>query len=221
VNEYPGSIITQRPEEKLQPPGRLRAALIAGTIRVTDEALERLSTELVTIGRGYWIERLIGESAKTDTELEKDLARLHAACRTIVEVFDADMNGACQIEAMLSDPWHGSQVPRLVEGLRSLSLRVDIALAMAKQDGAIRRRQQNPDTWFFIAVHDLFSRLTGDPEPGIAGPLHRFTKSCAELIDQRIAVSENENSFQKRLKAALARRARKNGVEAEQDFPGK
>ena len=202
-------------------PGRLRAALIAGTIRVTDEALERLSTELATIGHGYWIERLIGASAKTDTELEKDLARRHAACRTIVEVFDADMNGACQIEAMLSDPWHGSQVPSFVEELRSLSSRIDIALAMAKQGGLARRRQQNPETWFFIAVHDLFSRLTGNSEPGIAGPLHRFTQSCAELIDPSIVVPESENSFQKRLKAALARRAGKICVASKHDFPGK
>jgi hypothetical protein len=104
-------------------PGRLRAALIAGKIRVTDKALKTLRTELATIGHGYWIERLISEKAKTDTELEKDLARLYTACRTVIEVFDADMSAACQIEAMLSDPWRGSQVPRLVEELRSLFLR--------------------------------------------------------------------------------------------------
>jgi hypothetical protein len=201
--------------------GRLRAALIAGKINVTDGALETLSTELATIGHGYRIERLIAEKAKTDTELEKDLARLHTACRTVIEVFDGDMSGAFQIEAMLSDPRHGSQVPRLVEELRSLSLRVDIALTMVKQDGAIKRRGQNPETWFFIAVHGLFSRLTENPEPGIAGPPHRFTKSCAELIDPSIAVPESENSFQKRLKAALARRAGKIRVETKHDIPGK
>jgi len=201
--------------------GRLKAALIAGTIGVTDKALKTLRTELATIGYGYWIERLISEKAKTDTELGKDLARLRSACRTIIEVLDADMSAACQIEAILSDPWHGSQVPRLVEELRSLFLRVDIALTMVKQDGAITTRGQNPETWFFIAVHDLFGRLTGNPEPGIAGPLYRFTKSCAELIDPNIAVPASENSFQKRLRAALARRAGKIRVEANDDFPGK
>src|SRR5262245_2561442 len=123
--------------------GRLKAALIAGTIGVTDEALESLSTELATIGHGYWIERLISQKAKTDTELGKDLARLHSACRTVIEVLDADMSAACQIEATLSDPWHGSQVPRLVEELRSLSLRVEIALTMAKQDRAIKARAKS------------------------------------------------------------------------------
>jgi hypothetical protein len=200
--------------------GRLKAALIAGKIDVTDKALEVLRAELTTIGHGYWINRCIGE-AKTDTELKKDLSRLQTACRTVVEVFDADLSGAGQIEAMLSDPWRGSQVPRLVEELRSLSSRIETALAMAKQDGAIRKRQQDPETSFFLAVHDLFSRLTGNPEPWVAGPLHRFTRNCATLTHPSIVVPESENSFQKRLKAALARRTGKMSAHGNRDFPGK
>jgi hypothetical protein len=199
--------------------GRLKAALIAGKIRVTDEALATLSAGLATIGHGYWIEKCISEKAKTDTELKKDFTRLDTACRTIVEVFDADMSGSCQIEAILSDPWHGSRVPRLVEELRSLSSRIEIALAMAKQDGAIKKRQQNPETWFFLAVYDLFSRLTENPEPGIAGRLHRFTENCATLVDARIIVPKSENSFQKRLKAALDRRTEKFAPVASAIFP--
>jgi hypothetical protein len=201
--------------------GRLKAALIAGKIGVTDEALAVLSAELTTIGYGYRIEKWVSAKVKTDTDLKQDLSRLHTACRTVVDVFDADLSGSCQIEAILSDPWHGSQVPRLVEELRSLSSRIEIAVMMAKQDGAIKKRQQNPETWFLLAVHDLFSRLTGNPEPGIAGPLHRFTKNCAPLIDPRIAVPESENSFQKRLNAALARRAGKIIARRKRDFPGK
>jgi hypothetical protein len=130
-----------------------------------------------------------------------------------------DMSGSCQIEAMLSHPWHGSQVPRIVEELRSLSSRIEIALAMAKQDGAIKKRQQNPETWFFLVVHDLFARLTDNPEPGIAGRLHRFTENCATLIDPRIAVPKSENSFQKRLKAALDRRTETFAPVASAIFP--
>ena len=201
--------------------GRLRAALIAGKIGVTDEALVALSAELTRIKLGYRIEKCISTEARTDTELKKDLSRLHTACRTVVEVFDADMSGACQIEAMMSDPWRGSQMPRLVEELRSLSSRIESALAMAKQDGAIKKRQQNPETWLFLEVYDLFSRLTGNPEPGVAGPLHRFTQNCATLIDPSIVVPDGENSFQKRLKAALARRTGKMCARNKRDFPGK
>jgi hypothetical protein len=70
-------------------------------------------------------------------------------------------------------------------------------------------------------VHDLFSKLTVNHEPGIAGPLHRFTKGCAALIDPGIVVPERENSFQKRLTAALARRTGKISVLPRVVFPGK
>jgi hypothetical protein len=96
-----------------------------------------------------------------------------------------------------------------------------MALAMAAQNGAIRKRQQNPETWFFLAVHDLYSEITGNPKPGIAGPLHRFTKHCAGLVATAIAVPESENSFRKRLTAALARRTGKISVLPQAIFPGK
>jgi hypothetical protein len=92
---------------------------------------------------------------------------------------------------------------------------------MAAQNGTIRKRQQDPETWFFLAVHDLYSKITGNCEPAIAGPLHRFTKRCAELVNRDIAVPESENSFQKRLTAALARRTGKIGVLPKVIFPGK
>jgi hypothetical protein len=101
--------------------GRLRAALTAGKIPVTDKALAILSIGLGAIGQGYHIEKVISGTAKTDTVLKKDLSRLYAACRTVIDILDADLSGLCQIEVMLSDPWHGSQVPGLVNELRSLS----------------------------------------------------------------------------------------------------
>jgi hypothetical protein len=201
--------------------GRLRATLIAGKIPITEETLTILRAGLATIGHGYQIEKAISRTAKTDTELKKDLSRLNMGCRNVVDVLDADLSGSYQIEAMLSDPWRGSQVPRLVEELRSLSSRIDIILAMAAQNGAIKKRQHDPETWFFLAVHDLFSEMTDNHKPGIAGPLHRFTKSCAAMIDAGIPVPESENSFQKRLTAALARRTGKISVFPKVVFPGK
>jgi hypothetical protein len=201
--------------------GRLRATLVAGKIPATDEAVTILSAGLNAIGQGYYIARFASRKVKTDTDLEKDLSRLYVACHTFVDVLDADMSAACQIEAILSDPWRGSQIPRLVEELRSLSSVIETAVAMAAQDGALKKRQQNPETWFFLAVHDLFSKLTVNHEPGIAGPLHRFTKGCAALVDPGIVVPERENSFQKRLTAALARRTGKISVLPRVVFPGK
>jgi hypothetical protein len=184
--------------------GRLRAALIAGKIPTTDRALAMLGVGLSTIAREYHINKVIS-GAKTNIELKKDLFRLRAACRTLIDILSADLSGMGQIEAILSDPGRDSQMPRLVEELRSLFPKIDIAWLMATQDATTKRRRQNTETWFFLAVHDLFSEITGE-EPGIAGPLHRFTKNCAELIDETITVPKNENSFHKRLTAALARR---------------
>ena len=203
------------------PKGRLKAALVAGKIPVTDEAFKTLSLGLRAIGQGYHMEKAIHESGKTDVKLKKDLSRLYTACRTFVDILSADMTGLWQIEAILSDLWRGNQVPRLVEELRALSLRIETALTIAEQNGAQKRRQQNPETWFLLAVHDLFSKMTNNTEPGIAGPLHRFTKHCAELIDAGIAVPERENSFQKRLNAALARRTGRINVAPWLVFPGK
>jgi len=203
------------------PHGRLRATLVAGKIPASEEAITLLSSGLSTVGHGYHIEKVISRAGKTDVELQKDLSRLYAACRTVVEVLDADMSGLYQIEAMLSDPYHGSPVPQIVEQLRMLSGRIALSLAVLEQNRAIKKRQQNPETWFFVAVYDLFAALTGNPEPGIAGPLHRFTKRCAELIDPAIGVPKSENSFQKRLSAALARRTGKINVFPLIVFPGK
>jgi hypothetical protein len=161
--------------------GRLRATLIAGKIPVTDETRVLLRAGLSTIGHGYHIEKCIS-TAKTDTELKKDLSCLYTACRTVVDVLDTDMKGLGQIEAILSDFWNGYPIPQLVEQLRSLCLRLEAAVAMAAQDGRIRKRRQTPETWFFLAVHDLFSTLTGNAEPGVAGPLHRFAENCARNI---------------------------------------
>ena len=179
-----------------------------------------LRTGLNTIGYRYRIEQAM-RNAKTNAELKKELARLYAAARTVVDALDEDITGSGQIEAMLADPWRGNQVPRLVEELRLLLPKLKIALAVMQQRGPIKKRQQDPETVFFLAVHDLFSEMTGDAEPGIAGPLHRFTRHCAALLDAGIAVPESENSFRKRLTAALARRTGKISTHPRIIFPVK
>lgn len=200
--------------------GRLKAALIAGNIPVTDEALATLNAELSTIGHGYHIEKVFSRKPKT-ADLTRNLSRLRKACRTIIDVIDTDRSDLGQIELLLSDLWRGGQVLRLVEDLRSLSPQIEIALTMIAQDRVKRKRGQNPETWFLLAAHDVFVTITGNPDPGIAGPLHRFTNHCAALIDSRIAVPKSENSFQKRLTAALARRTGKISVVPRPVFPGK
>jgi len=200
--------------------GRLNAALIAGKIPVTDQALTILQVGLATIARGYHLNKVL-KAVKTPTELRKELLRLCQACRTFLDVLDPDLNGLGQIEALLSDTWPGGQLARVVGDLRAVYPRLDMAMLMVEQEQAKIARRQNPATWFLLAVHDLFSEVTGEAEPGIAGPLHRFTKRCAALIDPEIDIPESENSFHKRLTAALARRTGRIDVFPRIIFPGK
>ena len=93
--------------------GRLKAALIAGKIPVTDQALAVLQAGLVTIAHGYHLNKVL-RAVKTPTELRKELARLYQACRTFLDVLDADLKGLGQIEALLSDTWPGGQLARVV-----------------------------------------------------------------------------------------------------------
>lgn len=200
--------------------GRLKAALIAGKIPVTDQALAVLQAGLVTIARGYHLNKVL-RAVKTPSELRKELSRLYQACRTFLDVLDADLKGLGQFQALLSDIWQGGQLARVVGDLRAVYSRLEMAILMVEQEQAKITRRQNPATWFLLAVHDLFSEITGEAEPGTAGPLHRFTKRCAALIDPEIDVPESENSFHKRLTAALARRTGKIDVLPMIIFPGK
>src|SRR5215469_5184459 len=73
--------------------GRLKAALIAGKIPVTDQALKFLQAGLVTIARGYHLNKVL-RAVKTPTELRKELSRLYQACRTFLDVFGSERAGS-------------------------------------------------------------------------------------------------------------------------------
>lgn len=200
--------------------GRLRATLIAGKIELTEEAFSTLIAGLNGIAYGYRAERVVNE-VKTDAELRRELSKLDKSLRTALRILEADVSGLGQIEVLLSDAWGGKGLREFLEQLRSVSSRNEMILTMLDQNTAIRKRRQDPETWFFLAVYDLFAILTHDTEPGVAGPLHRFTTGCAALVDQRIEVPKSENSYRKRLKAALDRRTGKIEVIPRPVSPGK
>jgi hypothetical protein len=88
------------------------------------------------------------------------------------------MSSLGQIEVLLSGAWRGKGFRHFLELLRSLSSRIEMVLTMLDQNTVIRKRRQDPETWFFLAVYDLFAILTGAAEPGIAGPwLQRRVRS--------------------------------------------
>ena len=119
--------------------GRLKAALIAGKIPVTDQALTVLQAGLVTIARGYHLNKVL-RAVKTPTELRKELSRLYQACRTFLDVLDADLKGLGQFQALLSDIWQGGQLARVVGDLRAVYSRLEMAILMVEQEQAKTRR---------------------------------------------------------------------------------
>src|SRR5438105_13557131 len=130
--------------------GRLRATLVAGGVRPTDETLATLSAGLSGIAHGYHIERVISSEAKSDAELTEELSQLQAAFHTAVGILDADTSGLGQIEVLLSQTGDENRLRKFLEELRSLSSRIEVLLMMLAQNTAIRKRRQNPETWFFL-----------------------------------------------------------------------
>jgi hypothetical protein len=190
--------------------GRLRAALATGKVPVTDAAIDALRTGLATVANGYRIEKA-ADAAKTTSELGKTLFELHASLRTVVRILTADLAGSGQIDALLSDGlWHRHRLQNYLHSTQSLLIDLDTACVVFSQERAVstvkKGRRQDLATWFMLAAHDLYSALTEDSDPGIAGPLHRFTQRCAELVSLDIVIPRNEGAFTGRLNAALRRR---------------
>jgi hypothetical protein len=66
------------------------------------------------------------------------------------------------------------------------------------------RRRETPETFLFLALHDLFE-LIAERQPGIAGPLERFTRASIEYLGFDIVAPEG-NSFRLRVSEALTDR---------------
>ena len=123
--------------------GRLRATLAAGKIAIDDKALTILSAGLTTIGHGYHIEKAISGTAKTDTELKKDLSRVNMGCRTVVDILDADLSGSCQkayARGSGGSTWCGEWAPALLSGLADQDVVGNRSGAGADAEESIERR---------------------------------------------------------------------------------
>jgi hypothetical protein len=189
---------------------KLKETLKAGRIPVTDKAIDDLRIGLGTIDRGYRLEEA-RTAAKPDAELRQTLLKLHASLDTTMDILNTDLSGPGQIEALLSHgPWRRDRVRQYLDATQGLLTDLGpVCQALSHELAAQpkkKRHQQNSTTWFMLAVHDLFSQITENPVPGIAARLHRFTQQCAALVDPNLVIPENEDSFRKRLNAALGRR---------------
>jgi hypothetical protein len=75
--------------------------------------LALLRAGLSTIGHGYHMEKCISTKAKSDTELQKELFRLHTACRSVVEIFSPVLGRT--LSCPKAGRWRGRLKQRLVD----------------------------------------------------------------------------------------------------------
>jgi hypothetical protein len=188
----------------------LRAALEAGNIPVTDEALDELRTALASIGRGYRVEK-VRTSAAPDAELRDTLLKLYDSLHRTADILSADLEGVAQVDAVLSaGPWHHGRLQRHLDATQALLADLDPVCRALEHELDARprkgRHQQTIETWLMLQVHDAYGRLTGRDHPAIAARLYRFTQRCAALFDPELTIPRTVAGFRVRLKAALQRR---------------
>jgi hypothetical protein len=97
------------------------------------------------------------------------------------------MSSLGQIEVLLSGAWRGKGFRHFLELLRSLSSRIEMVLTMLDQNTVIRKRRQDPETWFFFGS----LRLIRDPH-GRRGA--RYCRSVASKTSSLKTVSSSGES---------------------------
>jgi hypothetical protein len=200
--------------------------LSRGNLPQNQETVSALALGLWTIGQSY---RLIKLSI-TQPPIRKLLSSLQQIANLSsrqAKIFEEDTAAGGQLETLL---FTRSNINALefIKNLRELEESAEHFRAILEQDARVRqnasklgsacdgappRHRAEPETWLYLALHDLYEALIRR-KPGIAGPLHRFTEECAAIVDPQVHVPPRE-AFQSRLRAALKRR----GTEKISVFP--
>jgi hypothetical protein len=201
----------------------LRQALSEGNIPINDENIAALYIGIQNIIREYRIHKVATQKSAIGI-LVDDLSKIHKSAVVMASIFDAHLSSLFEIEIILAG--FGFDSIAFADQLHRLSNAAEQACFMAEAEAAktksdMRRHKQEPETWLFLALHDLYEELVGK-KPGIAGPLYRFTcEQCAPLISPDIAAPNTEDAFRKRMTAALRRRTGKITVFPRVIFPWK
>jgi hypothetical protein len=159
-----------------------------------------ISSETLTIlrdGLGVLRSRYEMETARdSPIKIREDFVRL---CKSLSIVVDKLERDAGLYTAMMvddsSDAWDLRR--HLIEQQRALLAAVERASKLFLRKGRSGRRR-DPATGFLIQAYTLLATLIAK-RPGIAGPAHRFTMQCAEILGLGSIVPKNESSYRKGL----------------------
>ena len=142
------------------PAGRLRAALAAGGIPITDNAIAALASGLRKAGHQYRIDRLV--KTISPRRMFKELTEMAEAANKMGSILDKDLAGTREIEMTLdffctTGPGLGAQyfaiadfghrLHHLQDTLQQVCIMLKSDLERRKQDMA--RHHQEPETGLF------------------------------------------------------------------------
>jgi len=180
----------------------------------------RIISGLCALKRQFWLMRA-GKMRRSRDKLADECRRILEAAAVAADIIDMDLGESCELEVLLNS--FGVDTVKTTEVLHCLRDAAEQAFALLRTDEYIkslfpdaaievrpipqRPRIENDETWLFVELYHLYcaiSRKTGVGNDQ-GGPLYRFVKGCAALIDNEIQVSE-PRAFRACLRAALRRR---------------
>ena len=191
---------------------KLRKILQAGRVLPqTDEAIAILAQGLDRAAVLYGM-MSIRSKAPQSASLKNKLKKLQRSAQKIGKILDDDFDTGSGLEGLLS----GFELPmsqETREWLRTLAAEgvpdalVDKALlAIHHFDANYRppRHGETPDTWLFLALHDLFE-LINHGTPPKSYELEAFADKAVEYLKLEIKVPWGK-AFENRVRRALERR---------------
>jgi hypothetical protein len=178
--------------------------LSAAKIVADKDTLAQLARRLNELGQQYRHIRFARTSHARRKELLDDLVRVAEAAASASGVLDADLGGLCEIESLLG-AFH-CDVAAQTQLLHRLHDAADQAIRVLETaHPRISANGEEPETWLFVQLYDLYKLLSGRKEISPGGPLDRFARKASALISRDIVVPAAD-SFYHRLRAALKRR---------------
>jgi hypothetical protein len=164
---------------------KLKAALEAGKIAVSDDNIRRLDGSLRALAQQFRARKVAREQG-----LSAELTRLEETKSFLAGLWDIEpLLYAFEVET-----------PQIIGRLLGA---VQHGIDFLKHEKEQRKlRGDDPETTLFMNLHDVYVGLSGQTGISNDGPLHRFANTCTKLIDESIILPQPQS-----LRKALKRRA--------------
>jgi hypothetical protein len=164
---------------------KLKAALEAGKIPVSDDNIRRLDGLLPVLAQQYRARKVAREQ-----DLNGQLTRFEETKNSLAGLWDSEpLLYAFEVE-----------MPEIITRLLGA---IQDGIDFLKNEKEQRKvRRDDPETTLFMGLRDVYVSLSGNTGISDDGPLHRFANACTKLIDVSIILPQPQS-----LRKALKRRA--------------